>query len=42
MNTAHEGVAPEYCTAYKDGYLLGYSDGFANQRGAADVFARNK
>lgn len=42
INTSHEGIAPEYCVPYRDGYQLGYSDGFANQRRMGDVFARNK
>ena len=42
VSTSHEGIAPEYCAAYREGYQLGYSDGFANQRGTAAIFARNK
>ncbi len=42
IHVGHEGVTPEYCTAYEEGYRLGYSDGFANQRGSAEIFARNK
>ena len=42
VSTGHEGVAPENCGAYREGYRLGYSDGFANQRGTAAIFARNK
>jgi hypothetical protein len=30
----------DYCAAYKGGYRLGYSDGYTNQHGAAEVFAR--
>jgi hypothetical protein len=32
----------EYCEAFRDGYRLGYSDGFANQHDLGDVFARNR
>jgi len=42
VNTRREGIAPEYCAAYGKGYQLGYSDGFANQRGTAAIFARNQ
>ncbi len=38
---SHGTVSADYCDAFRTGYKLGYSDGFANQRGTADVFARN-
>ncbi|MGZ4788039.1 MAG: hypothetical protein ACXVZX_05935 [Terriglobales bacterium] len=38
--THSNAVAPQYCAAYENGYHLGYSDGYDNQREAAQVFAR--
>jgi hypothetical protein len=37
----HGAVPADYCDAFRDGYQLGYSDGYTNQRGSGDVFARN-
>jgi hypothetical protein len=41
VQTGHDSVPAEYCDAFRHGYRLGYSDGFTNQRGSADVMARN-
>ena len=35
-----KSLSPEECTAYQNGYELGYSDGYDNQRQTARVFAR--
>ena len=31
---------PDYCEAFRSGYQLGYSDGYANQNRLSPVFAR--
>jgi hypothetical protein len=38
----HGEVTPQYCEAFRDGYRLGYSDGFANQHDSGEIFARNR
>jgi flagellar biosynthesis/type III secretory pathway protein FliH len=36
----HGEMTPETCEAFRSGYRLGYSDGFANQHETSAVFAR--
>jgi hypothetical protein len=41
VQTGRDAIPSNYCDAFRDGYQLGYSDGYANQRGSDEILARN-